>query len=60
MCIRDRNICKPACACGDKLDVPVYRFLKEPLIRKYGEDFFNELTEVDREIKAQKSTDFNT
>lgn len=44
------NICQPACACGDKLDVPVYRFLKEPLIRKYGKAFFEELVEVDREI----------
>ena len=48
------DICKPACACGDKLDVPVFRFLKEPLIRKYGEVFFAELEQVDREIKGQK------
>ena len=26
------DICEPACACGEKLDVPVYKFLKEPLI----------------------------
>lgn len=37
------DICKPACECGKKLDVPVYRFLKEPLIRKYGKDWFNQL-----------------
>lgn len=37
------NICKPACACGEKLDVPVYKFLKEPLIRKYGKDWFKQL-----------------
>lgn len=37
------SICKPACECGEKLDVPVYKFLKGPLIRKYGEDWFNEL-----------------
>lgn len=47
------DICKPACACGDKLDVPVFRFLKEPLIRKYGAEFFAELEQVDREIKEQ-------
>ena len=23
------NICKPACACGEKLEVPVYKFVKE-------------------------------
>ncbi|MBP6430438.1 MAG: DUF3109 family protein [Ferruginibacter sp.] len=35
--------CKAACALGKKLKVPVYQFLKEPLTRKYGEDFFNAL-----------------
>jgi len=37
------KICKPACDCGSKLQVPVYVFLKEPLIRKYGEDWYKEL-----------------
>ena len=37
------NICKPACACGEKLNVPVYKFLKNPLIRKYGKAWFKEL-----------------
>jgi hypothetical protein len=37
------KICKPACECGSKLEVPVYAFLKEPLIRKYGEAWYKEL-----------------
>lgn len=37
------DICAPACACGEKLDVPVYKFLKEPLIRKYGKGWYAEL-----------------
>lgn len=37
------DICEPACACGDKLDVPVYKFLKEPLIRAFGAEFFSEI-----------------
>lgn len=37
------EICKPACECGAKLDVPVYKFLREPLIRKYGEDWYKQL-----------------
>jgi hypothetical protein len=37
------DVCKPACECGAKLDVPVYKFLKEPLIRKYGKDWFKQL-----------------
>jgi hypothetical protein len=47
------SVCKPACECGAKLDVPVYQFLKGPLIRKYGEDWFNELQQVDSERKKQ-------
>lgn len=37
------DICKAACKNGKALKVPVYKFLKEPLIRKYGEDFFDAL-----------------
>ena len=40
------KICEPACKCGSKLEVPVYAFLKEPLIRKYGEDWYKELVQV--------------
>jgi len=44
------KICEPACACGSKLDVPVYRFLKEPLIRAFGERFYEELQIVVSEL----------
>ncbi len=37
------NVCKPACACGEKLNVPVYKFLKAPLIRAYGKEWFKKL-----------------
>ena len=37
------NICESACACGSKLEMPVYKFLKEPIIRAFGQDYFNEL-----------------
>ncbi|MBC7829824.1 MAG: DUF3109 family protein [Chitinophagaceae bacterium] len=40
------TLCKPACAFGKKLKVPVFQFLKEPLIRKYGENFYNALEKV--------------
>lgn len=45
------EICKPACACGEKLDVPVYKFLKEPLIRAFGPKFFQELEVVASELE---------
>ena len=45
------KICKPACECGSKLKVPLYVFLKEPLIRKYGEDWYEELLEAAKALK---------
>lgn len=40
------NICHDACSYGRELKVPVYSFLKEPLIRKYGEEWYKELEEA--------------
>jgi hypothetical protein len=37
------DLCKAACTLGKKLGVPVYQFLRTPLIRKYGEQWYNEL-----------------
>ena len=44
------KICKPACKCGSELEVPVYAFLKEPLIRKYGEAWYNKLLKTVKTI----------
>ena len=38
------NVCAPACKLGKSLKVPVYQFLKESLTRKYGEEWYKELT----------------
>ncbi len=40
------DICSDACTLGQELNVPVYRFLKVPLIRKYGKDWYQDLIEV--------------
>ena len=48
------NICKPACDCGELLQVPVYSFLKEPLIRLYGEEWYCKLTEAARLLKKHR------
>ncbi|WP_395627620.1 DUF3109 family protein [Daejeonella sp.] len=47
------NICSPACSFGNELKVPVYQFLKEPLIRKYGAEWYQEL--VDK-AKSESTT----
>lgn len=40
------NICSPACDYGKKLSVPVYKFLKEPIIRRFGQAFYEELDSI--------------
>ena len=39
-------LCKPGCALGKKLKMPVYQFLREAIIRKFGEAFYQALEEV--------------
>jgi len=39
------SICSAACSFGKSLQVPLYKFLKDPLVRKYGEGWYNELVE---------------
>lgn len=51
------SICNPACQLGEQLKVPVFRFLKEPLIRAYGADFFDELKVVEKELNDQNIQD---
>ena len=40
------KICSPACSLGEEMQLPVYKFLKAPLIRKYGVKFYKEITKV--------------
>ena len=37
------SVCAPACKNGKKLNVPIYKFLKAPIIRAKGEDFYEQL-----------------
>jgi hypothetical protein len=45
------HICSDACALGEELGVPVYQFVKEALIRKFGQQWFDELDKVAKELK---------
>ncbi|MBL7856881.1 MAG: DUF3109 family protein [Cyclobacteriaceae bacterium] len=51
------HICSAACSLGKELQVPLYKFLKDPLIRKYGEQWYGELvTAIESgETKRKKS-----
>lgn len=44
-------ICDDACTLGKELQVPVYKFVKEALIRKFGEDWYSELEKVAENYK---------
>ncbi|MGZ8538526.1 MAG: DUF3109 family protein [Flavisolibacter sp.] len=39
-------LCSPACALGKKLKLPVYQFLKDALVRKFGTDFYDALHQI--------------
>lgn len=40
------QVCNCAFKLGQKLKLPVYKFLKDPLIRKFGQDWYIELCEA--------------
>ena len=44
------DVCRDAREKGKALDLPVYRFLKEPLIRRFGEAWYQELCDVAAEF----------
>jgi Protein of unknown function (DUF3109) len=48
------DICDPACSLGAELEVPVYKFVKEALIRRFGEDWYMELEKVAEELKKER------
>ncbi len=47
------NVCSDACRLGEELKVKVYRFLKTPIIRKYGEEFYNTLVDAAEEWEKE-------
>jgi len=47
------GICDCARTLGGSLNVPVYKFLKEPLIRKFGQEWYTQLEIADKELKKR-------
>jgi hypothetical protein len=45
------HICSDACALGAELQVPVYKFVKEALVRKFGTEWYEELEKVAQDLK---------
>lgn len=51
------DLCAAACKLGKKLKVPTYVFLREALVRKYGEEFYEMLDEIAKEYFSGKVED---
>ncbi len=49
------DLCRAACKLGKKLKVPVYSFLREAIIRKYGIEFYHSLETTAKHLKRNKS-----
>jgi len=49
------EICLPACELGRKTKLPLYKFLKDPLIKKFGREWYNKLCKT-IENPAEKVT----
>lgn len=45
------DICRPAVEHGRTLGIKIYRFLREPLVRRFGQDWYEELCEVAQELE---------
>lgn len=45
------SVCAPARKCGAKLGIPVYKALREPIIRRFGEEFYHQLEAAEELIK---------
>jgi hypothetical protein len=48
------SVCKAAVLLGNKEGLKIYQFLREPLIRRFGEDWYNELTLVAETVNSKQ------
>ena len=48
------DLCAAACKLGKKLKVPVYIFLKDSIVRKYGEEFYETLAATAKHVEEGK------
>lgn len=51
------DLCSAACSLGKKLKVPVYVFLKDAIVRKYGVEFYETLEATALHQKTNRSED---
>jgi len=47
------DVCRCARTKGEQLRLPLYRFLREPLVRRFGQDWYDELLGLADSLRAQ-------
>jgi hypothetical protein len=48
------DVCSPACELGQQLQVPVFKFVKDALIRKYGQGWYSALEAASNHLTAKQ------
>lgn len=51
------EVCRPAVACGRRAGIPVYKALHEPIIRRFGEEFYKALEAAEEYLREQEPRD---
>ena len=51
------EVCRPAVACGRKAGIPVYKALREPIIRRFSEEFYKALEAAEEYLREQEPRD---
>ena len=47
-------VCRDAVECGKRLGIPVYKALREPIVRRFGEEFYKALECAEELIKSKR------
>lgn len=48
------EVCRPAVECGRRLGIPVYKALREPIVRRFGEEFYRALEAAEEFLHEQE------
>lgn len=51
------DVCHDAVKKGNELRLPVYRFLRDPLVRRFGEDFYQQLCDAAQLLASESGVD---
>lgn len=51
------DVCRPAREKGRQLHLPVYRFLREPLVRRFGQSWYDELCDLADELRRMAASE---